>query len=96
MKGKLKISASRALADFLPTITIKAKDLANEITCFTLKREIIMKGEGVISQEHIKNNRNLRDLLGKSGIRPETLPAEEDLKKVSRRLKSEDKKLLKK
>lgn len=93
MKEKLKISASRALADFLPAITIKAKDLANEITNFTLKREVGMRGEGVISQEHVKNNRNVRDLLGKSGIKPETLPAEEDIKKVGRRLKSEDKKL---
>jgi DNA-damage-inducible protein D len=94
MKDKLGVSASRALADFLPAITIKAKDLANEITNFTLKRETGMRGEGVISQEHVKSNRNMRDLLGKSGISPETLPAEEDIKKVGRRVKSEDKKFL--
>jgi DNA-damage-inducible protein D len=94
MKTKLGVPASRALADFLPAITIKAKDLANEITNFTLKRETGMKGEGAISQEHVKNNRNTRDLLAKSGIRPEALPAEEDIKKVGRRLKSEDKKFL--
>lgn len=93
MKEKLGVPTSRALADFLPAITIKAKDLANEITNFTLKRESGMKGEGAISQEHVKNNKNTRDLLAKSGIRPETLPAEEDIKKVGRRLKSEDKKL---
>ncbi len=96
MKSKLGVPSSRALADFLPAITIKAKDLANEITNFTLKRETGMKGEGNISQEHVKNNRNIRDLLGKSGIKPEALPAEEDIKKVGRRLKTEDKKLLRK
>jgi DNA-damage-inducible protein D len=94
MKEKLGVPASRALADFLPAITIKAKDLANEITNFTLKRELGMKGEGSISQEHVKNNKNTRDLLAKSGIKPESLPAEEDIKKVGRRLKSEDKKFL--
>ncbi len=94
MKQKLKISPSRTLADFLPAITIKAKDLANEITNFTLKREVNMRGEGAISNEHVKNNKNMRELLGKSGIKPEVLPPEEDIKKVGRRLKSEGKKLL--
>jgi DNA-damage-inducible protein D len=94
MKQKLKISTSRTLADFLPAITIKAKDLANEITNFTLKREVNMRGEGAISNEHVKNNKNMRELLGKSGIKPESLPPEEDIKKVGRRLKSEGKKLL--
>jgi len=78
----------------LPAITIKAKDLANEITNFTLKREINMRGEGAISNEHVKNNKNMREFLGKSGIRPESLPPEEDIKKVGRRLKTEGKKLL--
>jgi len=96
MKTKLGVPFSRALADFLPAITIKAKDLANEITNFTLKREIGMCGEPTISQEHVKNNRNVRDLLDKSGIKPEALPPEEDIKKVGRRLKTEDKKLLSK
>ena len=90
MKTKLGVPTSRALADFLPAITIKSKDLANEITNFTLKRETNMKGEGAISQEHVKNNKNTRDLLAKSGIKPESLPAEEDIKKVGRRLKSEE------
>ncbi len=94
MKQKLKIAPSRTLADFLPAITIKAKDLANEITNFTLKREINMRGEGAISNEHVKNNKNMRELLGKSGIKPEALPPEEDIKKVGRRLKSEGKKML--
>lgn len=87
--------SSRALADFLPAITIKAKDFANEIINFTLKRDTNLRGGGtMISHEHIKNNRNVRDLLAKSGIKPEVLPAEEDIKKVSRRLKVEDKKML--
>jgi DNA-damage-inducible protein D len=94
MKDKLKVPSSRALADFLPTITIKAKDFANEITNFTLKKENGIRGEEMITHEHVKNNRNVRDLLGKSGIKPEALPAEEDIKKVSRRLKSDDKRLL--
>jgi DNA-damage-inducible protein D len=94
MKNKLGIPASRALADFLPAITIKAKDLANEVTNFTLKQNDRMCGEPTISGEHVKNNRNMRDFLGKSGIKPETLPPEEDIKKVGRRLKTEDKKLL--
>lgn len=94
MKQKLKISPSRTLADFLPAITIKAKDLANEITNFTLKREVNMIGEGAISNEHVKNNKNMRELLGKSGIKPESLPPEEDIKRVGRRLRSEGKKLL--
>jgi DNA-damage-inducible protein D len=96
MKAKLGVSASRALADFLPAITIKAKDLANEVTNFTLKRNNSMRGEPAISGEHVKNNRNMRDFLGKSGIKPETLPPEEDIKKVGRRLKTEDKRLLSK
>ena len=94
MKNKLGIPASRVLADFLPAITIKAKDLANEVTNFTLKQNDRMCGEPTISGEHVKNNRNMRDFLGKSGIKPETLPPEEDIKKVGRRLKTEDKKLL--
>ncbi|MEI6304923.1 MAG: DNA damage-inducible protein D [Candidatus Taylorbacteria bacterium] len=94
MKQKLGVPVSRALADFLPAITIKAKDFANEITSFTLKREANLRGEAVITHEHIKNNKNVRDLLGKSGIKPEALPAAEDLKKLRRRIKSEDRKMV--
>jgi len=94
MKNKLGIPPSRALADFLPAITVKAKDFANEITIFTLRREQNMKGEGNIAVEHIKNNKNVRNLLEKSGIKPEDLSSEEDIKKLGRRLKLEDKKLL--
>lgn len=95
MKQKLGIKGTRALADFLPTITIKAKDFANEITNFTMKRDTHVRGEQAITSEHVKNNKDTRDLLVKRGIVPENLPPEEDIKKVERRLKSEDKKFLK-
>ena len=95
MKKKLGVKGTRALADFLPTITIKAKDFANEITNFTLKRDNHVRGEQAITNEHVKNNKDTRDLLVQRGILPENLPPEEDIKKVTRRLKSEAKKLLK-
>ena len=94
MKKKLRIPEKRPLADFLPTITIKAKDLAAEITGFNTKKKNL-RGEQVITGEHIKNNRDVRDLLGKSGIKPENLPPEEDIKKLQRRIKSEGKKIAK-
>ena len=88
------IPKNRPLADFLPTITIKAKDFANEITNFNVQKDN-MKGEKKITGEHIKNNTGVRKLLLDRGIKPEELPAEEDVKKVERRLKSEGKKILK-
>lgn len=94
MKKKLGVKGTRALADFLPAITIKAKDFANEITNFTLKRDIHIRGESAITNEHVKNNQDTRGLLKKRGIFPENLPPEEDIKKVDRRIKSEDKKFL--
>jgi DNA-damage-inducible protein D len=93
MKDKLRIPAKRPLADFLPSVTIKAKDLANEITNHNVKKDLTLKGEDPITNEHIKNNKNMREMLTKSGIYPEALPAGEDLKKLERRLKSEGKKL---
>lgn len=95
MKQKLGVKGNRALADFLPTITIKAKDFANEITNFTLKRDTYISGENAITNEHVKSNKDTRNLLKKRGIIPEDLPSEEDIKKVGRRIKSEDKKFLK-
>jgi DNA-damage-inducible protein D len=92
MKRKLGISESRPLADFLPTITITAKQLAAEITNFNVKKNDL-KGETKIATEHIKNNKDVRGLLGKSGIKPEQLPAEEDIKKMERRIKSLDKEI---
>ncbi len=94
MKRKLGVPEKRALADFLPTITIKAKDLAAEITSYNTQKNDL-RGEVSITVEHIKNNRDVRQLLGKSGINPEDLPAEDDVKKLECRLKVENKKLLK-
>ncbi|MBU4346099.1 MAG: DNA damage-inducible protein D [Candidatus Omnitrophica bacterium] len=94
MKKKLGMPEKRPLADFLPTITIKAKDLAAEITSFNTKKNNL-RGEPAITGEHVKNNRDVRDLLGKSGIKPEALPPEEDIKKLQRRLNSEGKKIAK-
>lgn len=93
MKKKLGVPEARPIADFLPTITIKAKDLAAEITNFNVKKNDL-RGENPITVEHVKNNKDVRNLLAKSGIKPENLPAEEDLKKLERRVKADDKKLL--
>jgi len=95
MKNNLKVPKDRALADFLPTITIKAKDFATEITIFNY-REKIFSSEGEISSEHIKNNKGVRKLLLERGIIPENLPAEEDIKKLERRVQSEKKQIGKK
>jgi DNA-damage-inducible protein D len=95
MKKKLGIPENRPLADFLPTITITAKQLATEITNFNVKQHDL-KGEARITFEHVKNNKDVRGLLGKSGIKPEQLPAEEDIKKLERKVKSADKGIEKK
>jgi len=95
MKNKLGIKSNRPLADFLPTITIKAKDFATEITIFNVTDKDIKTGQK-ISWEHIRNNKGVRKLLIERGIKPEELPSEEDVKKLERRVKSEDKKLLEK
>jgi len=92
MKAKLGIPNSKALADYLPTITIKAKDFATEITVFNTK-EKDLRNERNISAEHITNNRSVRKILLERGIKPENLPAEEDIKKLERRVISESKKL---
>ena len=89
MKRKLGTPESRSLADFLPTITIKAKDFAGEITHFNVKRENL-QGENQITEEHEKNNRDVRRVLAKSNIYPEELPPEEDVKKLERRIKNQD------
>ncbi len=93
MKEKLGVPDKRPLADFLPGVTIKAKDLANEITSHNVKKDTSLRGESPITDEHVRNNRNVRDVLTKSGIQPESLPPEADIKKLDRKLKSEDKKL---
>ena len=92
MKNKLKIPNKRPLADFLPTITITAKNLATEITNFNVKKENLY-GEGSITSEHIKNNADIRELLSRRGIKPEELPPEEDIKKLERKVKKDEKKI---
>jgi len=94
MKRKLGIADGRPLADFLPTITISAKQFATEITNFNVHKNDL-NGETRITTEHVKNNQDIRKLLGKSGIKPEQLPAEEDIQKLKRRLESSNKKILK-
>jgi len=89
MKRKLNIAENRPLADFLPTITITAKQLATEITNFNVQKKNL-KGESKITNEHVKNNKDIRALLAKSGIKPEQLPAEEDIKKLERSVKAAD------
>ena len=94
MKAQWKVPDSRPLADFAPTIILKAKDFAAEITIFNT-REHSLASESAISREHVTNNQAVRKTLLERGIRPEKLPAAEDVKKVERRLASEDKKSLK-
>ena len=94
MKAQWKVPDNRPLADFAPTIILKAKDFAAEITIFNA-REHNMQTETVISHEHVTNNQAVRNTLLERGIRPESLPAAEDVKKVERRLTSEEKKSLK-
>lgn len=89
MKHRLGVPDGRALADFQPTIVLKAKDFATEITIFNTK-EKGLRSEQAISEEHITNNRSVRKTLLSRGITPEKLPAEEDIKKVERKIKSEE------
>lgn len=95
MKAQWNVPDNRPLADFSPTIILKAKDFATEITIFNA-REHKMKTEAAISSEHITNNQAVRKTLLERGIRPENLPPAEDVKKVERRLASEEKKVLRK
>lgn len=94
MKAQWSVPDNRPLADFAPTIVLKAKDFAAEITIFN-SRANKLATESAISHEHITNNEAVRKTLLSRGIRPESLPPEEDVKKVERRLASEDKKALK-
>jgi DNA-damage-inducible protein D len=94
MKKKLGMPSNRPLADFLPTVTIAAKNLATEITNHNV-RQNDLQGETLISAEHVQNNTSVRNMLGERGIKPEELPPEEDIKKLERRVKSAEKKLIK-
>ena len=94
LKRRFGVSANRPIADFLPTISIKAKDFAAEMTSVNIQSNDI-SGVGAIEKEHIDNNTAVRKMLIERGIVPENLPPAEDVKKVERRLKNEEKRALK-
>ena len=94
MKLKLQVPDNRPLADFLPTLTIKAKDFATELTSHNVT-EKDLKGNEKISKEHIDNNLAVRKMLIERGVKPEQLPPSEDVKKLQRKLEGEEKKMLK-
>ncbi len=94
MKEKLGVKDNRPLADFLPTLTIAAKNLATEMTNYNVE-EKDLQGEIAITNEHIQNNTTIRDMLAQRGIKPEELPPSEDIKKLERRVKSQEKILAK-
>lgn len=92
MKNRYGIKGNRPLADFLPTLTIAAKNLATEMTNHNTE-EGNLQGERAITHEHVQNNHSVRQMLGSRGIVPENLPPDEDIKKLERRVKSQEKKL---
>jgi len=94
LKRKMGVPENRPLADFLPTISIKAKDLAAEMTGLNVQSKDL-KGHNPIEKEHIENNMAVREMLTKRGIVPENLPPAEDVKKIQRKLDGDDKKILK-
>lgn len=94
LKSRMGVPQTRPLADFLPTISIKAKDFAAEMTSVNVQAKDL-QGEAAITKEHIDNNAAVRKMLTERGIIPEILPPAEDVKKVERRLASEQKKMMK-
>lgn len=92
MKNRLGVKDTRPLADFLPTLTIAAKNLATEMTNYNVE-EKDLQGEWAITGEHVQNNLSVREMLGQRGIKPEELPPSEDIKKLERRVKLQEKKL---
>lgn len=94
MKHKMGVPDKRPIADFLPTLTIKAKDFATELTSHNVV-EKDLKGKEQITTEHVDNNKAVRKILKERGVKPENLPPAEDVKKVQRRLESDNKKVLK-
>jgi DNA-damage-inducible protein D len=94
MKKKLEVPENRPLADFLPTLTIKAKDFATELTSHNVI-EKDLQGEEQITGEHVDNNMAVRKMLAERGVKPESLPPAEDVKKVRRRIEEEEKKIVK-
>lgn len=93
MKDRFGITQTRPLADFLPTLTIAAKNLATEMTNHNVN-QADLRGEHAITREHVQNNQSVRTMLGQRGIQPEALPPEEDIQKLERRVKAEQKKLV--
>ncbi|MFA5083445.1 MAG: DNA damage-inducible protein D [Hydrogenophilaceae bacterium] len=93
MKDRYGITQTRPLADFLPTLTIAAKNLATEMTNHNVSQDDL-QGEHAITREHVQNNQSVRAMLDQRGIKPEQLPPEEDIKKLERRVKTEEKKLV--
>ncbi|WP_099871961.1 DNA damage-inducible protein D [Streptococcus suis] len=94
MKERLGVKNNRPLADFLPTLTIAAKNLATEMTNYNVE-ENDLHGEKSITDEHVLNNTTIRNMLAQRGIKPEELPPAEDLKKLERKVKQQNKKLIK-
>ena len=92
MKKRLGVKSNRALADFLPTLTIAAKNLATEMTNYNVENKDL-HGEQPITREHIQNNQTVRNMLGQRGIKPEELPPAEDIKKLERRMVQDEKKI---
>lgn len=92
MKRRLGVKSSRPLADFLPTLTIAAKNLATEMTNYNVEQKDLY-GEASITTEHMDNNRSVRQMLSQRGIKPEELPLSEDIKKIERRVNSNEKKI---
>ena len=90
MKLRLGIKANRPLADFLPTLTIAAKNLATEMTNYNVESNDL-HGESAITHEHIQNNQTVRQMLGQRGIKPEELPPAEDIKKLERKVARDEK-----
>jgi len=93
MKHRLGIKSTRPLADFLPTLTIAAKNLATEMTNHNVS-EKDLQGESLITTEHVQNNNTVREMLGKRGIKPEELPPAEDIKKMERKVATDEKKMV--
>lgn len=92
MKERYRVKGNRPLADFLPTLTVAAENLATEMTNYNVE-ENDLYGEGEITDEHVQNNTNIRKMLGERGIKPEKLPPSEDIRKLERRIKKQDKQI---
>jgi DNA-damage-inducible protein D len=92
MKQRLGVKSNRPLADFLPTLTITAKNLATEMTNYNME-EKDLTGERSITAEHVQNNKSVREMLGNRGIKPEDLPPAEDIKKLERKVASDEKRI---